>query len=330
MEGASGEIRRGHLRIRAREPPLAVSTAESLGKLRPNSLTIWLKQDKIREKTFLRDHGFPVPPHFMIINSPEDVDRAFEQFGRVVFKEPPQGAYDGKGQYYVMGRDDLSKVPRKFPLLAEEFVDIHKEVSIVLVRSSDGEALAYPVTENYHYNGILLYSIAPAEINEEVASRIREIAVKLAEALNHVGGVLTVEFFITRGGGGEVLINELAPRVHNSGHWTLMGAAVSQFENHVRAVLEMPLGPTTLLKPSGIVNMLGVPYSEEIVKRVLAVPGTSVWWYGKAGGVRPRRKMGHVNIVADNISELRKRINEVLGIVYGNEIDKYVPPWDSA
>ncbi len=271
-----------------------------------------------------------MPPHFMIINSPEDVDRAFEQFGRVVFKEPPQGAYDGKGQYYVMGRDDLSKVPRKFPLLAEEFVDIHKEVSIVLVRSSDGEALAYPVTENYHYNGILLYSIAPAEINEEVASRIREIAVKLAEALNHVGGVLTVEFFITRGGGGEVLINELAPRVHNSGHWTLMGAAVSQFENHVRAVLEMPLGPTTLLKPSGIVNMLGVPYSEEIVKRVLAVPGTSVWWYGKAGGVRPRRKMGHVNIVADNISELRKRINEVLGIVYGNEIDKYVPPWDSA
>ncbi|WP_243665706.1 5-(carboxyamino)imidazole ribonucleotide synthase [Vulcanisaeta sp. JCM 16159] len=261
----------------------------------------------------------------MIINSPEDVDRAFEQFGRVVFKEP-QGAYDGKGQYYVMGRDNLSKVPRKFPLLAEEFVNIHKEVSIVLVRSSGGEVLTYPVTENYHYNGILLYSIAPAEINEEVASKIREIAIKLAEALNHVGA-LTVEFFITRS--GEVLINEFAPRVHNSGHWTLMGAAVSQFENHVRAVLDMPLGPTTLLKPSGIVNMLGVPYSEEIIKRVLAVPGTSVWWYGKAG-VRPRRKMGHANIVADNTSELRKRVNEVLGIVYGNEVDKYVPPWDSA
>ncbi len=108
-----------------------------------------------------------------------------------------------------------------------------------------------------------------------------------------------------------------------------MGAAVSQFENHVRAVLDMPLGgPTTLLRPSGIVNMLGVPYDEEVIKRVLAVPGTSVWWYGKAR-VRPRRKMGHINIVADTTNELRKRINEVLGIVYGNEIDKYVPPWSS-
>ncbi|MGC8544305.1 MAG: ATP-grasp domain-containing protein, partial [Vulcanisaeta sp.] len=184
--------------------------------------------------------------------------------------------------------------------------------------------LTYPVTENYHYNGILLYSIAPAEVDEEVAGRVKEIAVRLADTLNHVG-VLTVEFFVTRS--GEVLINEFAPRVHNSGHWTLIGAAVSQFENHVRAVLDLPLGSTELQRPSGIVNMLGVPYNEEVIRRVLAVPRTSVWWYGKAK-VRPRRKMGHVNIVANNVDELRKRTNEVLSIVYGNDIGRYVSPWN--
>jgi 5-(carboxyamino)imidazole ribonucleotide synthase len=107
----------------------------------------------------------------------------------------------------------------------------------------------------------------------------------------------------------------------------LIGAAVSQFENHVRAGLDLSLGSTELQRPSGIVNMLGVPYNEEVIRRVLAVPGTSVWWYGKAK-VRPRRKMGHVNIVANNVDELRKRINEVLSIVYGNDIGRYVPPWN--
>ncbi|ADY02134.1 phosphoribosylaminoimidazole carboxylase, ATPase subunit [Vulcanisaeta moutnovskia 768-28] len=302
--------------------PNAVSMAESLDRLRPGSLTIWLKQDKIREKAFLKDHGFLVP-RFVIVNGLEEMNKAVNQLGRVVFKEY-QGAYDGKGQYYVMSRNDLGKVPRRFPLLAEEFVDIHKEVSVVLVRSSNGDVLTYSVTENYHYNGVLLYSIAPAEIDEEIASRAKEIAVRLTEVLNHVG-VLTVEFFITKS--GEVLINEFAPRVHNSGHWTLMGAAVSQFENHVRAVLDLPLGSVELQRPSGIVNMLGVPYNEEVIRRVLAVPGTSVWWYGKAR-VKPRRKMGHVNIVANNVGELRKRINEVLSIVYGNDIGRYVPPWN--
>ncbi|GAB6945886.1 5-(carboxyamino)imidazole ribonucleotide synthase [Vulcanisaeta sp. JCM 16161] len=304
--------------------PNAISEAESLGKLRPNSLTIWLKQDKIREKVFLKDHGFPVP-RFMVIKAPEDMYDAFNKFGRVVFKEP-QGAYDGRGQYYVMGKSDLDKVPMKFPLLAEEFVDIYKEVSVILARSKNGEVVTYPVTENYHYNGILLYSIAPAGVNEEVANEVKEIAVSLAKTLNYIG-VLTIEFFITRD--GEVLINEFAPRVHNSGHWTLMGAAVSQFENHVRAVLDLPLGSTELLKPAGIVNMLGVPYDENIINKILAIPGTSVWWYGKAR-VRPRRKMGHVNVVANDVNELKRRIGEVLSVVYGNDLDRYIPPWSRA
>lgn len=303
--------------------PSAIKMAEEDGKLRPGSLTIRLKQDKIIEKSFLRDNGFPTPS-FMIINNVEDVNRAIRRFGRVVFKVP-RGAYDGKGQYYVMNDDDANRVPREFPLLAEEFVDIHREVSVILVRSSDGHVLTYPVTENHHHNGILLYSISPARIDDETANNARELAIGLANTLDYVG-VLTVEFFVTRN--GEVLINEFAPRVHNSGHWTLMGAAVSQFENHIRAILGMPIGPTELLKPSAIVNMLGVPYGDDLIRRVLMIPGTSVWWYGKTK-VKPRRKMGHVNIIANNMDELGRRINEVLGVVYGNEISRYIPPWDA-
>ena len=175
-----------------------------------------------------------------------------------------------------------------------------------------------------YFEGILTYSIVLAQIPYEVGVRALSLAKRLAEALNYVG-VLAVEFFVTSD--GDLLINEFAPRVHNTGHWTLLGATTSQFENHVRAILSYPLGDTELLRPSAIVNILGKPWNEDMVNKILSIPGTKIWWYNKAE-VRPRRKMGHVNIIANSIGEVRKRVFEVMNIIYGEETEKILKsPW---
>jgi phosphoribosylaminoimidazole carboxylase (EC 4.1.1.21) len=144
-----------------------------------------------------------------------------------------------------------------------------------------------------YFKGILTYGIIPAQIPYEVRARALSLAKQLAETLNYVG-VLAVEFFVTSD--GDLLINEFAPRVHNTGHWTLLGATTSQFENHVRVILDYPLGDTELLRPSAIANILSKPWDEDMVNKILSIPGTKIWWYNKAE-VRPRRKMGHVNIM---------------------------------
>jgi 5-(carboxyamino)imidazole ribonucleotide synthase len=296
--------------------------AHELGKLRPNLTSVLVKQSKIREREFLREVGLPTP-RFMIVNSRSELESAMERFGKCVVKVP-YGAYDGKGQYYISNPKELSEVPNQYPLLVDEFVRFSKEVSVVLARSASGEVRFYPVTENYNHEGILIYSIAPAQVPDEVETKALRLAKQLAEALNYVG-VLAVEFFVTRD--GNVLINEFAPRVHNTGHWTLLGSITSQFENHVRAILDYPLGDTELLRPSAIVNILGKPWNEDMANRILSIPGTKIWWYNKAE-VRPRRKMGHVNIIANSIGEVRKRVFEVLNIIYGEEAEKILKsPW---
>ncbi|MGC9136383.1 5-(carboxyamino)imidazole ribonucleotide synthase [Caldivirga sp.] len=302
--------------------PRAMELAHKAGKLRPSLSSILPKQDKIKEKLMLSNLGLPTP-RFMIAHKPEDIERAYYTFTKLVVKVP-NGAYDGKGQFYITSEGDLATIPAQYPLLVEEFIDIEKEVSVILARSANGEVVVYPVTENYNYNGMLLYSKAPADISDELSVKATELAVKLAKSLNYIG-VLAVEFFITRN--QELLVNEYAPRVHNTGHWTLSGAATSQFENHLRAILNLPLGDTGLLKPTAIVNVIGVWCSEGLVHSILKVPGTRLWWYGKSQ-VRPRRKMGHVTVVADNNGELMQRVREILSIIYGSSINSAIPPWN--
>ena len=302
--------------------PRALELAHEAGKLRPSLSSIIPKQDKIKERLMLSDLGLPTP-RFMIAHRPEDIEKAYRTFGRLVVKVP-NGAYDGKGQFYVANEGDLSTIPVQYPLLVDEFIDIEKEVSIILARAANGEVAIYPITENHNYNGMLLYSKAPANISDELLGKATELAVRLANSLNYIG-VLAVEFFLTKN--QELLINEYAPRVHNTGHWTLSGAVTSQFENHLRAILGLPLGDSGLLKPTAIVNIIGVWYGEELVNSVLKVPGTRLWWYGKSQ-VRPRRKMGHVTIVANNDEELTRRVRDVLGIIYGSLINHFIPSWD--
>jgi 5-(carboxyamino)imidazole ribonucleotide synthase len=302
--------------------PKALAMAHELGKLRPNLTSVLVKQSKIREREFLREVGLPTP-RFAVVNSRNELESAVERFGKCVVKVP-YGAYDGKGQYYISNPKELSEVPNQYPLLVDEFVRFSKEISVILVRSASGEVRFYPVTENYNHEGILIYSIAPAQVPDEVETKALRLAKQLAEALNYVG-VLAVEFFVTRD--GDVLINEFAPRVHNTGHWTLLGSITSQFENHVRAILDYPLGDTELLRPSAIVNILGKPWNEDMANRILSIPGTKIWWYNKAE-VRPRRKMGHVNIIANSVGEVRRRVFEILNIIYGEETEKILKsPW---
>ncbi|ABW01510.1 5-(carboxyamino)imidazole ribonucleotide synthase [Caldivirga maquilingensis] len=302
--------------------PRALELAHEAGKLRPSLNSIIPKQDKIKERLMLSNLGLPTP-RFMIAHGPEDIEKAYRTLGKLVVKVP-NGAYDGKGQFYVTNEEDLPAIPVQYPLLVDEFINIEKEVSVILARAVNGEVAVYPITENHNHNGMLLYSRAPANINEDLSGKATELAVKLANSLNYVG-VLAVEFFLTKD--QELLINEYAPRVHNTGHWTLSGAVTSQFENHLRAILGLPLGNTRLLKPTAIVNMIGVQYSEELINSILKIPGTRVWWYGKSQ-VRPRRKMGHVTIVADNDEELTQRIRDILSVIYGSLINHFIPPWD--
>jgi 5-(carboxyamino)imidazole ribonucleotide synthase len=302
--------------------PKALANAHELGKLRPSITSVMVKQDKIKEREFLREIGLPTPK-FKIVESRDELKSIVKRLGKCVVKAP-YGAYDGKGQYYINNPSELSEVPNKYPLLVDEFVRFSREISVILVRSASGETKFYPVIENYNHEGILIYSIVPAQIPDEVGARALSLAKQLAEALNYVG-VLAVEFFVTSD--GDVLINEFAPRVHNTGHWTLLGSITSQFENHVRAILDYPLGDTELLRPSAIVNILGKPWNEDMANRILSIPGTKIWWYNKAE-VRPRRKMGHVNIIANSIGEVRKRVFDVMNIIYGEEAEKILKsPW---
>jgi 5-(carboxyamino)imidazole ribonucleotide synthase len=214
---------------------------------------------------------------------------------------------------FLRNPGDVASIPWDYPVLVEEMVDVREEISVIVARSKSGEEAVYPAAENHNAGGILLYSMAPARDTEAVEAASRA-AVRLARSMDYVG-VLAVEFLISAD--GRVLVNEFAPRVHNTGHWSLCGAATSQFENHLRAILDMPLGSTEILRPTGIVNILGISRGELPVRNILSVPGTRLWWYGKAEA-RPGRKMGHVCVVAGSDEELGRRLRELMAAIYGD------------
>ena len=283
--------------------------AEARGALRPGLFPLLLKQDRTREKALFAELGLPTA-EFRVVRSPEELEDLVRSSGPRVVKAT-YGGYDGKGVRVVRSPEEVPSLPWRYPVLAEELVDVESEISVLVARSR-GEEVVYPASENHNADGILLYSVAPAR--GPAAEEASGIALRLARALDYVG-VMAVEFLVSRD--GRVLVNEFAPRVHNTGHWTLCGAATSQFENHVRAALDLPLGSADLLRPAGIVNVLGMPREALRLKDLLSIPGTKLWWYGKAEA-RPRRKMGHVCAVAGSEDELRRRIGEVLEVLYGD------------
>jgi 5-(carboxyamino)imidazole ribonucleotide synthase len=252
----------------------------------PAPSVLGLIQDRLTQKNFLRKHGFPQTPY-------GEAATALGWKYPVILKRRSHG-YDGKGQCRLSSEADAPKAAEvlKAPCVWEKTVDFKAEVSVVLARGRDGRTAVYPVAENVHRGGVLHATRAPARIPRDVAAKAVELALEIAGALGHVG-VMAVEMFLLHD--ESLLVNEIAPRVHNSGHYTLGGCATSQFEQHVRAVCGLPLGSTELIAgPAAMVNLLGDLWEKGEPKwRALdAVPGAKLHLYGKAEA-RPGRKMGH-------------------------------------
>lgn len=250
-----------------------------------------LAQDRLNEKDYIAGQGGR-PADYRAVGSLAELERAIEEIGAPAVLKTRRFGYDGKGQERIASADEAATAWKSIgerPAVLEAFVDFEKEFSIILARGHDGDITIYPAPDNRHEDGILARSIAPGEgIIGEQAGPAGDLVRKTAEALGYVG-VLTFEFFATKDG---PVFNEMAPRVHNSGHWTIEGAITSQFENHIRAICGLPLGPTELTAPRvEMENLIGEQANNW--REILAEPGARPHLYGKRD-IRPGRKMGHV------------------------------------
>lgn len=280
--------------------------AEKGLKVYPQPEVIELIQDKRTQKKFYSDHGIPTADYHLTAGR-EDVIRQAD-FLPAVNKLGREG-YDGRGVQILRNRDDLAKA-FDAPGLLEKLVDIEKEISVIVARNPDGNITAFPAVEMvFHPEANLVdYLVSPAAIAPDLAHRAETIAREVIAEL-HMVGVLAVEMFVTREGG--ILVNEVAPRPHNSGHQTIEGNVTSQYEQHLRAILNLPLGDTSATQPAAMVNLLGEEgHSGEArylgLEGVLNVPGIYVHLYGKKV-TKPFRKMGHVTIIDRDMESLRKK-----------------------
>ncbi len=290
-------------------PEATVRAIEGRVVVRPDAALLGITQDRVREHAFLHAKGVPTAPGCPV-RTPEELAAAVLRHGFPSRLKSARGGYDGGGQHRI--RDAAGAVAAAALLdgrdwLFERDVAFTAEVSVVVTRGADGEVRTFPVFENEHADGILRLTRAPARVAPWAVARAEAIARTLAEAANLVG-TLTVECFVTAdpATSGGVLVNELAPRVHNSGHLTVEACATSQFEQHVRAICGLPLGDTALRSPAAMVNVLGTVERRRArltgAERALAVPDVHLHLYGKAS-VRPRRKMGHVTALGATVDE---------------------------
>jgi 5-(carboxyamino)imidazole ribonucleotide synthase len=269
----------------------------------PSSDALEVSQDRLAEKQAFADLGIPTPL-FVPVDERDDLLAATKLVGLPAVLKTRRGGYDGKGQVVLRDRDELdagyAALGESGPLVLERFVPFDRELSIVAVRGRDGHVHAWPLVENHHEGGILRVSIAPApDVDDALQATARGYAEALLDRFDYVG-VLAVELFQM---GGELLANEMAPRVHNSGHWTIEGAVTSQFENHLRAILGWPLGSCRPVGVSAMVNAIGALPD---AAAVLAVPGAHLHDYAKVP--RPGRKVGHVTVTAEDDAELDARL----------------------
>ena len=277
-------------------PAEVLTTLAARTVVRPSGHAVAIAQDRHAEKNFFKSNGFPVGP-FAIINCVDDIDIALNDVRLPAVLKTARFGYDGKGQAIIREGDDPDRVWEDLATksaILEKFIPFEREISVIAARSASGQVECFDVTENEHRDHILKFSYAPADIPEALAQQARGIAEKIASALNYVG-VLAVEMFVVQGKDGPtVLVNEIAPRVHNSGHWTLDGASISQFEQHIRAIAGWPLGKPVRHGQVTMTNLIGDDING--YERWLTVPGATVHLYGK-GPPRPGRKMGHVTEV---------------------------------
>ncbi|BAH41515.1 5-(carboxyamino)imidazole ribonucleotide synthase [Brevibacillus brevis] len=284
---------------------------ESRAYVPQGSRLLRITQNRIREKTAIREIGIPVAP-FCVVNSLEDLQDAVRELGLPAVMKTATGGYDGKGQWVLRSEAELAEAYETLSkagaeLIVEQFVPFQMELSVVAARNPAGELAVFPVSENIHQENILHLSIVPARISAEVAARAEEIARTIVEKLDVVG-LIAVELFLTED--GQLYVNELAPRPHNSGHFTMDACVTSQFEQHVRAVCNLPLGSTELLSSVVMVNILG-EHLQPVIDQIDKLPRTAkLHLYGKAES-KAKRKMGHINVLAPTVEEALTLIDEL-------------------
>ena len=278
----------------------------------PSAKALEVAQDRINEKTLFRELGIPTTD-FEPVGGRDDLDAAVKKIGLPAILKTCRLGYDGKGQWHLRTAEDVARAKSELPdvqtssngipYILEKFVPFTRELSVIAVRARTGETAVYPLVENHHRGGILRLSIAPAPHLDPAIQRSAEQAARAVfDELEYVG-VLAIEFFEQA---GKLLANEMAPRVHNSGHWTIEGALTSQFENHLRAVVGLPLGSTLPIGCSAMLNLIGeTPDAAE----VLAVRDAHLHLYGKSP--RAGRKLGHVTLRASSSEQLASRLSEL-------------------
>ncbi len=287
-----------------------LKSVEDKAKIEPSPETLRIIQDKFLQKSFLQENNIPVP-EFIEISSISDLQQDLEKFGYPVLLKARRDAYDGRGNFKIDSDDQIKKAFDYFAgkkLMLEKFVPFKMEVSVIAIRNTRGQIKTFPLVENIHEENILRQTIAPARVSEEVAKKAEEIANNTMKVLKGAG-VFGIEMFVTQD--DEILINEIAPRVHNSGHHTLQSSETSQFEQHLRAILGLDLGSTKLIHPTIMYNILGSKSFEgKYQPIVLSEQNVFLKMYGKEIS-KPQRKLGHFNLTAKNeetIEELLEKL----------------------
>jgi len=279
-------------------------------EIEPSPSTLGIIQDKLSQKTFLSENELPVS-QFYEITSLDDLHEKIKELRLPVLLKSRRDAYDGRGNFKITSPDEIEKAYQHFDgksLMVEKFVNFKMEVSVIAARNTKGEITAYPLVENIHEDNILKMTIAPARVSDDVITDAGEIAKKTMEVLKGAG-VFGIEMFIDQD--DKILINEIAPRVHNSGHHTLQSCNTSQFEQHLRAILGLELGSTDLIHKTVMCNILGPDGFEGKYKPVqLEKDGVYLKMYGKSVS-KPQRKLGHFNIVDLNDSGNIDRLTEI-------------------
>ncbi len=278
---------------------------ESSGKLPQGSHLIDITQDRAKEKEAIVKSGAKTVPYAVISNK-DDLIETSKNLGFPVVVKTRQGGYDGKGQVIVNSEEDIDKalpLINEKPCIVEKFIDFQKEISIIVHRSTTGELFSFPVSENIHIDHILIQSIVPARIDEGIAKEAKKIAEQLATSINMIG-TLGVEMFLTAE--GEIFINEVAPRPHNSGHYTIDGCTHSQFDQHIRAICGLPLGEGILHHKVVMMNILG-EHLDDVLTKLPQFHQAKLHLYGKEE-VKTGRKMGHINFVNNQVDETMQQI----------------------
>ncbi len=295
----------------------------------PSPETLHIIQDKYKQKSFLKKNKLKVPS-FEIVNSEEELFDLCEDFGFPVMLKARENSYDGRGNYLIRSKREISKVFSRFAgggrggekeeerqLMVEKFVNFRQEISIMVARNRSGQITSFPVAENIHEDHILKLTIVPARVSERVAKDARKMAEKALSALKGAG-IFGIEMFVTHD--DKVMINEIAPRPHNSGHYSIEACSVSQFEQHIRAILDLPLSEPRLLCPAvAMINILGPrnyvgPYIISGVTKLLSLPELTLHIYGKKIS-EPKRKLGHLTLLGKSMHETLSRVDTANKII---------------